>query len=67
LEGVVTFTYENHQLVSIAIYGGRFQGKSDSPEIAKRVTDTFHAFPIPEKYLTEIFGPPDQTINCFTW
>jgi hypothetical protein len=62
LEGV-KFEYENKRLISIYISWK----KQSIPEIAKTSSDKFYAFPVPEKHIEEIFGPPDKTNDFFTW
>ena len=66
LEGV-GFEYEGDQLVTLDISRVWFKEKGCIPAIAKTASGTFHPFPVPEKHLNEIFGPPDKTEDSFRW
>jgi len=66
LEGVVV-EYEGEQLLTLSLHIHSSPGKKHIPAIAKTASGTFHPFPVQEKELTEIFGPPDKTNDYFKW
>jgi hypothetical protein len=63
----VSFTYREHRLITINLACVRFPEKTYIPEIAESKTGTFTPLPIPEKFLRQLFGPPDGINDHFAW
>jgi len=63
----VMFEYEGNQLVTMCISWWWGKGKGCVSAIARTTSGTFHLFPVSEKTLNEIFGPPDKTEEFFRW
>jgi len=66
LEGV-GFEYKDDQLITMKISFHLSHTKKYIPEISTTASGTFFPFPVSEKHLKEIFGPPDKTNDSRIW
>jgi hypothetical protein len=63
----VSFTYREDRLITVRIMGMRSSEKTYTPEIAESKAGLFIPFPISEKCLNRLFGPPDGINDHFAW